>query len=316
MRVRLGLRQPSSSWLVNTVLVGALSITAVCAVGAGCSSQSSDPVCESVVPAMSCMGGEDLRICASIQSNECYFMIGEAVRANTCSSCDPTEVNENCYPSAAAYCAGSGSGGGSGGSSGSSSGGGSLNESCGYPCPSDSTCIYATYENTSCNVGCASGTIAYVTETFGTNCPSGGESCAGSASSCEGSTSCPVLMTDTTCVTDPCPGTVKDGSITIACSGGTSSGSSSGGGAAVSCGVTWGSAACANCISASCCSVAQNCAGDPACRTLDGCIAACNGGSACINTCESTAGPTATSEYDNFVNCYVPSCENTCGSGP
>jgi hypothetical protein len=76
-------------------------------------------------------------------------------------------------------------------------------------------------------------------------------------------------------------------------------------------GLAWGSASCASCTHASCCSLEMLCAAIPTCAPLDACWNACGADAGCTNGC-GAAYSQAISNYSAILNCQSDSCAAAC----
>jgi len=83
---------------------------------------------------------------------------------------------------------------------------------------------------------------------------------------------------------------------------------------ASACGLPYGTASCAACVNAGCCSVSTACAGDVACRSLYECLGACAIGDwQCRSQCQLDHPVAASPNYAPLTACAATHCEADCG---
>jgi hypothetical protein len=81
------------------------------------------------------------------------------------------------------------------------------------------------------------------------------------------------------------------------------------------CGGATATTQCGLCLSASCCSQLEACAGDSDC--VDGllsCAEGCSGDTSCLDQCAAPYSSTTISEYNDLISCTNSSCPSSCGS--
>ncbi len=82
-----------------------------------------------------------------------------------------------------------------------------------------------------------------------------------------------------------------------------------------SCGLPYGSNACASCASASCCSESTTCAADPVCAAYEGFLGQCNGDADCRSQCTIDHRVGTSSDVSALSACLASTCETACGLG-
>jgi hypothetical protein len=111
-----------------------------------------------------------------------------------------------------------------------------------------------------------------------------------------------------------CPVVYDAGTPGASASSGPGSNKAGGGGAPAACGRSWPSAACADCVSGSCCAVVLSCSGDPACASVLECVGTCTGssGPSCQSDCTAQASAAAVGAFDAYLRCTQGTCRDAC----
>ncbi len=79
------------------------------------------------------------------------------------------------------------------------------------------------------------------------------------------------------------------------------------------CGLPYGSSACASCASASCCSESSACEADPACAAYEGCLGGCSGNPKCRAQCTIDNPGAVSKAVSELSACLARECEGACG---
>jgi hypothetical protein len=79
------------------------------------------------------------------------------------------------------------------------------------------------------------------------------------------------------------------------------------------CGLPYGTASCASCVRASCCSESAACELDPTCAPYEACAGACAGDPNCRAHCEIDHPPGTSAKGSALAACLADHCESACG---